>query len=258
MSRRTIIGKCRICGSVGPLTYEHIPPESAFNDQSVLEPNRDLIIGRDTIEYLDNRKGRTNQRGVGGYTLCGDCNSKTGSWYVPAFTDFSHALYPMCAGLEVYKSGWITLKIKPLNILKQIMTMFCSVNSERYAEVHPEMIRFILNQENRALPDKFRISIALYNLEHSVVLRSTGIASSMDMNNGRLSVFSEISFPPLILMLDVGQYPVDERLTNITWFKNYNYNEVRSINLILKSLPISTPVGNFLTETELRALYTDS
>lgn len=29
-------GKCHICGSIGPLTFEHIPPESAFNDRTVL------------------------------------------------------------------------------------------------------------------------------------------------------------------------------------------------------------------------------
>ena len=35
MSRKPIIGKCRLCGETKKLTFEHVPPETTFNNYSV-------------------------------------------------------------------------------------------------------------------------------------------------------------------------------------------------------------------------------
>jgi len=36
----------------------------------------------------------------------------------------------------------------PLPILKQVITMFFSVNRDRFREVHPELVRFVLNRDH--------------------------------------------------------------------------------------------------------------
>jgi len=38
-------GKCRICGKIGPLTYEHVPPRKAFNSNKAL-----VYYGREILE----------------------------------------------------------------------------------------------------------------------------------------------------------------------------------------------------------------
>ena len=35
MSRKPVIGKCRLCGETKKLTFEHVPPETTFNNYSV-------------------------------------------------------------------------------------------------------------------------------------------------------------------------------------------------------------------------------
>src|SRR5437899_2089757 len=87
MSRRkreVVEGHCYLCGVHGRLSFEHVPPESAFNHLSVLRAKVD--------EYWE---GRTNpipedrlKHGFGDYTLCERCNNNTGSWYGAHFVDW--------------------------------------------------------------------------------------------------------------------------------------------------------------------------
>jgi hypothetical protein len=79
-------GICRLCGNYGKLSFEHVPPESAFNDQRILVSSFEQMLTR---EHPDEFKGRQQQRGAGDYTLCGKCNNDTGHWYVPAFTSWA-------------------------------------------------------------------------------------------------------------------------------------------------------------------------
>jgi len=60
------------------LSFEHSPPTKAFNDDPIVYAEmKRLWDGGD----LDDLKGNIQQRGSGAYTLCEDCNSRTGHWY---------------------------------------------------------------------------------------------------------------------------------------------------------------------------------
>ena len=45
MSRKSIIGKCRLCGETKKLTFEHVPPETTFNNYSVY-----ILFGEQVIK----------------------------------------------------------------------------------------------------------------------------------------------------------------------------------------------------------------
>jgi hypothetical protein len=67
-------GVCHLCGQAGKLSFEHVPPEAAFNDQRVLESDIHRLLGsKDLINDLENPRGRYKQRGAGNYTLCESC-----------------------------------------------------------------------------------------------------------------------------------------------------------------------------------------
>jgi len=72
-------GICHLCGQVKVLSFEHVPPEKAFNDKpAFLIPFEEAIhLGPDDEPQSRPRK---QQRGMGGFTLCESCNSNTGSW----------------------------------------------------------------------------------------------------------------------------------------------------------------------------------
>lgn len=66
MARKKVEGTCLICGTYGKLSFEHVPPKSAFNNREVVKVGLDKAI---TVGPYDKIKGRIEQRGAGDYTL---------------------------------------------------------------------------------------------------------------------------------------------------------------------------------------------
>lgn len=69
-------GKCYICGRIGKLSFEHIPPRKAFNERPVIKAQFEELVGLGPDEPIT---GQIQQRGRGEYTLCPRCNNNTGS-----------------------------------------------------------------------------------------------------------------------------------------------------------------------------------
>jgi 5-methylcytosine-specific restriction endonuclease McrA len=77
----SVYGNCCICGIHSKLSFEHVPPRAAYNDQRVFEANiRGLAAGNWGGQERP-AQGKWLQRGAGKETLCEQCNNCTGSWY---------------------------------------------------------------------------------------------------------------------------------------------------------------------------------
>ncbi len=85
MRKGTQSGICHICRSDGPLSFEHVPPKSAFNDKPIV-----WRVGRDALDNLPSARGQIKQKGAGAYTLCPTCNNKTGGWYGSAYAKWAY------------------------------------------------------------------------------------------------------------------------------------------------------------------------
>ncbi len=235
MSRKRPTGKCHICGEVGLLSFEHVPPRAAFNDRRVVE------FGLDQAEkYLSGEKvtGRINQRGSGAYTLCERCNNLTGKWYAKRFVDWCY----QGMNILVNSKGKPTLiymhYLFPLAIIKQILTMFCSVNGPNFAESHPELVSFLLNRDQKYLPPKYRI-YTFFNVEG--IFRQTSVTARYNIYTRRMNVMSEISFPPFGYLISFDSPPPDERLIDISYFARYSYQDWVIQELKLPVLPTHFP-----------------
>lgn len=121
-------GYCHICGTYGKLSFEHIPPEGALNHGKAMVYTGDEVLKRYRGEKS---KYQSQQRGMGKYTLCDNCNNKTGSWYVPAYNTFAQAVAWELQKMPALQHGnavsFSTDKILPLQFVKQVVTMFCSL-----------------------------------------------------------------------------------------------------------------------------------
>src|SRR4051812_42386815 len=83
------IGACRIWGKVGVLSFEHVPPRSAFNRNRVELFSVEQWLSRENGKPTS--RGRILQRGTGGFTLCESCNNLTGRLYVPELEKLTRA-----------------------------------------------------------------------------------------------------------------------------------------------------------------------
>nr|AGM16423.1 hypothetical protein [uncultured bacterium] len=237
MSRRTkkVFGFCKLCGREGPLTFDHVPPRAAFNDGNFYSvPDEEMYDWAPNEEF----KGKLKQGGVGFYSLCAKCNNDTGSWYGRDFTWWCRDAAHILVAAKGRPSLYYPQKFFPLRIIKQVITMFLSMNEVNLREGEPELARFVLNREERYLNPKYRI-FAYYNYQGHPRFKSYSVI----WDNGVLSRLSEIAFPPIGYVLTFNSPPPDLRQTEITYFSAYGYNDWKEIAMRFPVLETHLPMA---------------
>jgi hypothetical protein len=229
------VAPCHLCAQVTSLSFEHVPPQSAFNNRPIWALSGERVIAAD-LEHLP--RGRQHQRGSGGYTLCERCNNDTGAWYVPAFAEWTRqAAHFVLASEGRDTQLHLPYHIYPLRVLKQVACMFFSVNAPGLSEEHGELVRFVLNREAYGLPEKYRIYAYLNTGSRS---RQVGLSGILNTTSGQIRVLSEISFPPIGYVMCLSSEPPDTRLVDITFFSRYLYNDFGTVSLRMPVLPVFT------------------
>ena len=254
MSRRRREGNCHICGTYGKLSFEHVPPKSAFNDRPICTPDIRKIIQESDPDIIRELRGKTSQLGAGGYTLCEPCNNNTGHWFGAYYASWTYQAYSYLLTAKSETTLSYPYYIYPLHVLKQIICMFFSINSPKFREKHEDLVRFALNPRDRYMPGNKRIFVAYTNSDRSRQSGVTGLLKFDSSSGGATSNFySEISFPPFTYLLCLDSEPPDSRLMDITFFSHYGYSEFAMINLAIQLLPIYTWLpGDFRNRAEVR------
>lgn len=243
-------GICHLCGNYGDLTLEHVPPRAAFNNRRTIKVEFEDVIKLGPDEPA---KGPVQQGGISYYTLCAQCNNNTGRWYGKHFVAWCYQ------GMSILQStgGTPTLiymnYIFPLSILKQIITMFFSVNNKHFGLKNPELVDFVLNKQKRHLSPRYRFFV-YYNL--SSRFRSSGVTGRLNILTSEMKLFSEIAFPPFGYVLSIDSDPPDKRLYEITHFSHYCYNEFKVMNLQLPPLPVHSWIpGDYRDKEQINETY---
>lgn len=229
-SKAKIEGNCHICGTYGELTAEHVPPQKAFNNRRTIKLPFDHAINLGPEEIP---RGRYEQGGVKMYTLCGSCNNNTGNWYANDFVDWCYQGADILTKSNYRPSLIYMYHAFPLRIIKQIITMFCSVAGVGFTQKHPYIVDFLLNKNTRYLPDLINVFV-YYNFEGR--LRYSGISGQL-RPHGKIIVMSEITFPPFGYVMTLNSDPPDQRLFSISHFAQYGYNDYDYIKLYPPILP---------------------
>lgn len=232
-------GTCHLCGCFTKLSFEHIPPESAFNDQKVVVPDARRVLELDDLDKLATLPGRQSQRGQGGYTLCISCNSETGHLYAPAYAKWAYQGAKYLArsnGLDTRLA--YPFHILPSRVLKQIACMFFSINPPTFQARHPDLVRFVLNRDAKYVPKPLRFLVGYIR---SPISRRSSVSSTLNTRTGATRLVSELTFYPFayILVVDGGDPP--HPMLDITWFSHSSYNDFCSLHLPIPMLDAYTP-----------------
>jgi hypothetical protein len=244
-------GECWICGSIGKLTFEHVPPRAAFNDRGIFHAKMDEVLGGEWTPGTPLPLGKQQQRGAGRYSLCAKCNNDTGAWYGTAYVDFARQ-----AMILLHRSnGKMTLAypygIFPLRVLKQIAVMFFSACGPEFRKAHPELATFVLDRERRLLPKDIHIWAYLHHPTESISTRQAGVTGMMSLG-GNSHVFSEIAFPPFGLIMSFRPEPMHQELCNLSHFSYSTINTWEVAWLKLPVFPVVSPLpGDFRTVDEI-------
>lgn len=227
------VGKCALCGCEGELTFEHIPPRAAFNSTPAKPVTGEGFLDDDRMPWDTTGLRYSNQQqGMGKYSLCQTCNNNTGAWYGDDYRIVARVVHSILKGpLEPRYNGFGIRDIHPLRLVKQVLSMFCSVNN--FDDKRINVLREFVLDKNIVGLDKSKYKLCMYltksNLMKyaplSVILRAgeTGCESM---------ALSEITAYPLGFVLyfnptDTFHYDG----LDITHFADCKYDDVANIEM---------------------------
>jgi len=262
---KRIQGKCCLCGYEGLVTFEHVPPQAAFNKSNALR-----YRGMDYLKASNNSlpweihgvRGEIQQGGAGEYTLCERCNNNTGSWYADTYVHFVECAVQSIGNPVVVRSegrefvNVLFRDVYPLQVIKQVLTMFASVIGPAFSEANPELCRFVLDKERTGL-DSRHVGIYCYVL-HGTIQRRTGVTACMSLAGGSpkhriLAEFSTIPFGYVLEFEPKG----GTGLWDITDFANlFSYDSASTFTWPVPIRENNTMFpGDYRTRDQVRADY---
>lgn len=222
-------GICALCGrKFGDLTFEHIPPKASFNSNPARPVKSSDIIAEGRAPWnVDGLPYSNQQQGMGEYSLCKECNNFTGGAYGRAYADIAQVVHavlskpidPSCTGIEIQK-------VYPQRFIKQVASMFCSVNRIQSMEslrdfvldknavgINREkyMIRmyFTRSGTRRHIPMTGQIKLTTQGTEFVMVSEITGYPFGfiLYLNPAEISTFEGID------ITNLGDYAYDDTVT---------------------------------------------
>ena len=200
------------------------------------------------------------------------CNPVTQERGTAVLSPISHikVLIPLSMRKDI-PSLYYPFRIYPLRVIKQIITMFFSINNNLFRLNHPDLVKFVLNKHERYLSPDIRILVYFTLGPHARFAGGTSI-STIEINPDEVSIetmddalnqyqrdyakslySSEIAFPPLGYVLSFGLESLDSKLADISFFAKYSYDDWTSIYLKLPVFPVNTwHPGDYRSKEQLR------
>ena len=255
---KKINGKCALCGKVCDLTFEHIPPRVALNSSrskqykgiDFLKNDHRMIWETEGMRYIIQQKGK------GLYSLCSECNNNTGSFYGSAYFEFvkraiilKNSSIPDNCSIVEFK------QIHPLRIIKQICSMFCSINPNM--EYMDDIRHFVLNKESTQF-DKNKYRIQMY-FNYGALTKYNGYTCEVSIGGPTIEL-SELLVPPFGFQLIYDpNSSIKYQGVDITCFVDFQYDEIADIGIpiIIKDVNNIFP-NDYRTAEEIRACILQS
>lgn len=216
-------GICTLCGVGAKLTFEHIPPESAFNIPGVEMFGFDEWRARDK-ETGAMTGGRLQPRGTGRFALCETCNPALGRWYVPAFAKFALAGMQVLEGVASQLGAldadpnprFLTVvlhEVDRLLVAKQIVSMLACTTGRSVMERHPAILEYLRDPSARGLPSDYRLFLSIN--AGPALSRSSGLCVMAD--EWEMKLFTEFLYMPWGYALSLNGTTVYEAGEITSW-----------------------------------------
>ena len=224
------IGKCALCGKECKLTFEHIPPRAA-NNSTPAKPVSGAEYFKKNNRFPWDTSGikyENQQKGMGLFSLCQECNNNTGAFYGNDYLEFAKRAVAMIMSDIPDSHDIVDFKeIYPLRIIKQICSMFCSIN--RDLPYLDEMRKFVLDKESNNF-DKKKYRIQMY-FNKGNIIKYNGYSCLIFLGSSMIEM-SEIVAPPFGFQLIID--PKDNEHYNgfnITNFVDCKYNTIATVTM---------------------------
>lgn len=237
------MGRCSVCGETKPLTFEHVPPEAAFNDW----PAKIYPLGQWYLFQQGERaRYHQQQRGSGYTSLCAVCNNERGGdWYVPEFLRWvrgaAQGIERSATELEEARAQGATARlsltfknVSPCLFLKQVTMMFLAINEPSFGDDFPELRDFVLDRSATGLGRRSRFFL---HIHYDLFSLHTPRTPMFNIERGIARTACEILFPPFGYSLAIDD-TVTQRDGEITTFATFEPDYRANTKVVL---PVNEP-----------------
>ena len=232
--RRKHYGKCALCGKECDLSFEHIPPKSAFNSTPIKPVSGITLIsekGKNNLPWETKGLQYENQQnGMGLFSLCKACNNSTGAWYGDAYRSFAECGAQLLSSKDLSQYHSVMMKaLYPLHIFKQIISMFCSINPPTVFDLS-DLRKFVLDKDSNDFNvNKYKLNMYF---TRSTTKKYNPFSSVINLNTMNGVVVSELVAYPLgfLLYFDPSTEQSYEGF-DITSFSNCKYDDVYNVKM---------------------------
>jgi len=243
--KRERVGSCNICGVVGPLSWDHVPPQGGIQLEAV---EIDRLAGV-LASGLRSERPDISQNGLKFRTLCSGCNSLLGNRYDPALNDFAISVGRfLSTNLEL--PSVIHVAAKPGSIARAILGHILAARMAADDSFFDSLIREAIFNPDDPMPNSIKIFYWIYPYAHQVVFRE-GIMPSIRgrFDAEKIQRFGLLKyFPIAYLVTDATRY---EGLEALTLWRNEPAGQEVNLPIRLNQVfdafwPEAPDSGNFL------------
>ena len=233
------MGRCNLClREVDKLTFEHIPPRSAFNKLPSKVIKGEQLFKKDGKPWdFEGVRYESMQKGMGLQVLCSDCNNNTGAWYGAEYSKFTSALHRLLSEEGNMDKRFLHFMIEgiyPSRIVKQMISNLCCINDVDDEDFN-ELREFVINRDRVGI-DKSKYMITTYIIKDGQPKYCPKTALLDLKNNDPMNnvVLSELCYYPIGFSLYIGNTQKERTVgAEITDFTDYEFNEKGNIEMRL-------------------------
>jgi hypothetical protein len=257
-------GICTLCGKGGKLSFEHVPPQSAFNERGVTAHSLEDWLQRDGLDGpMPN--GTPMPTGTGELALCEKCNRFLGAEYVPAFrllVQVGGQILDSIENIDAYdareRTTILSLRLCQIGRLacaKQIISMLLVTSGRETAVAHPDLLEFVLNPNGASLPERYRLFLAVLP---GPAARFTGFFTHATLRGTSPPLVGvEVAYPPYSYLLSVNGVEARPRGEITSWLEA-PFGEALDVEIDLPLGFVHTAIpADLRTTAQLRAAYGD-
>ncbi len=157
-------GSCNICGKIGPLSWDHVPPKGGIE----LEPVEIGRVAAVFVSGLASEHQEISQNGLKFRTLCAKCNSYLGSQYDPALNDFARTVGRFLrTSLEL--PPIVHVEAPPTAIARAVLGHILAARLSTQDSFFDPLIRQLVLDPAMAIPEDMSIFYFVYPYAQQIV-----------------------------------------------------------------------------------------
>jgi hypothetical protein len=210
--KRRRVGPCNVCGAIGPLTWDHVPPKGGIE----LEPVEINRVAGLFISGIGQESSEVSHDGLKFRTLCAEHNSYLGSHYDPALNDFALTVGRFLR-TNLSLPQVLHVEARPSAIVRAVLGHILAARLSSMDSFCDHVIRETILAPDGVVPDDINIFYWIYPYAHQIVLRN----AVMPLRRGDFSAFQQFGllkyFPIAYLVTTAHTY---EGLDSLTMWRH--------------------------------------